>query len=150
VFVYDTYEPATHIHILYTCEAGIHTAELEALIELGVLSEEELKSAIITDYSPQRVGFSPGGVGYELSSINGVLNLGVDPLSLIAMVKEAFLKAGGVLLEEHAFKQAQVTQAHGLTYAHVCSRMITYVDVCSRRLTYVDVCWRILAYSDVF
>jgi lycopene cyclase CruP len=134
VCVYDTYEPATHTHILNTCEAGIQTAELEALIELGVLSEAELKSAIITDYSPQRVGFSPGGVGYVLASINGVLNLGVDPLSLIAMVKEAFLKAGGVLLEEHAFNQAQVTSrmltyARGarfqpstghLTYAHVC------------------------------
>jgi hypothetical protein len=116
---------------------------LEALIELGVLSEDELNSAIVTDYSPQRVGFSPGGVGYELSSINGVLNLGVDPLSLIAMVKEAFLKAGGVLLEEHAFKQAQVTQAH------VCSRMHTYAHVCSLMLTYAGVFWRILTYSDV-
>jgi hypothetical protein len=72
-----------------------------------------------------------------------VLNLGVDPLSLIAMVKEAFLKAGGVLLEEHAFKQAQVTQAH------VCSRMHTYAHVCSLMLTYAGVFWRILTYSDV-
>jgi len=37
-----------------------------------------------------------------------VLNLGVDPLSLIAMVKDSFLRNGGILLEEHAFKQAEV------------------------------------------
>ena len=37
-----------------------------------------------------------------------MLNLGVDPLSLIAMVKDSFLRNGGILLEEHAFKQAEV------------------------------------------
>jgi len=91
-----------------TQEWNISEKELFALVELGILTQEELNQAIITDYSPQRVGFSPDGVDYELATINGVLNLGVDPLSLIAMVKDSFLRNGGVLLEEHAFKQAQV------------------------------------------
>ena len=91
-----------------TQEWNISRKELVALVELGILTQEELDRAIITDYSPQRVGFSPDGEAYELDTINGVLNLGVDPLSLIAMVKDSFLRNGGLLLEEHAFKQARI------------------------------------------
>jgi len=91
-----------------TQEWNISRKELVALVELGILTQDEMDRAIVTDYSPQRVGFSPNGQSYELATINGVLNLGVDPLSLVAMVKESFLKNGGILLEEHAFKQAEV------------------------------------------
>ena len=91
-----------------TQEWNISRKELLALVELGILTQEQMDKAIVTDYSPQRVGFSPDGQPYELATINGVLNLGVDPLSLIAMVKDSFLDKGGILLEEHAFKQAQV------------------------------------------
>jgi lycopene cyclase CruP len=91
-----------------TQEWNISRKELVALVELGVLTQEEMDRTIVTDYSPQRVGFSPDGVAYELATINGVLNLGVDPLTLIELVKESFLRNGGILLEQHAFQQAQV------------------------------------------
>ena len=91
-----------------TQEWNISRKELVALVELGVLTQEEMDRTIVTDYSPQRVGFSPDGVDYELATINGVLNLGVDPLTLIELVKQSFLRNGGILLEQHAFQQAQV------------------------------------------
>lgn len=91
-----------------TQEWNISRRELVALVETGVLTEAELDAIIVSDFSPQRVGFTADGEDYLLDTIKGVLNLGVDPLSLIAKVRASFLAAGGTLLERHAFQEVNV------------------------------------------
>jgi len=112
-----------------TQEWNISRKELDVLAELGILrhelgrpdppattrshscyprSKEQLDQAIVTEYNPQRVGFTAGGESYSLDKIRGVLNLGVDPLELIKLVKDKFVGSGGVLLEQRGFTRADV------------------------------------------
>lgn len=85
-------------------EWNISRRELQVFLTLGLLSEAELEGAIATQYSPARVGFHKG---VELW-IDGVLNVGVDPVYLLETLKQRFLNAGGHLFEHTAFKGAVV------------------------------------------
>jgi lycopene cyclase CruP len=85
-------------------EWNISRKELDALLELDLLSLAELEQAIVTTYNPARVGFH-GGI--ELW-VKDILNIGVDPVFLLATLKEKFLAAGGRLLEETGFDRATV------------------------------------------
>jgi lycopene cyclase CruP len=78
--------------------------ELGALLELDLLSSEELEQAIATTYNPARVGFH-GGV--ELW-VKDILNIGVDPVFLLATLKDKFLAAGGKLLEQTGFDRTTI------------------------------------------
>jgi lycopene cyclase CruP len=77
-------------------EWNVSRRELGILLELDLLTEEELERAIATEYNPARVGFH-GGV--ELW-VKDILNIGVDPMFLLATLKARFLGAGGQLLEQ--------------------------------------------------
>jgi lycopene cyclase CruP len=85
-------------------EWNISKKELEAFLELGLLTEMELASAIATAYNPARVGFH-GGI--ELW-VKDILNIGVDPIFLLATLKAKFLAAGGKLLEQTGFDRATI------------------------------------------
>jgi lycopene cyclase CruP len=85
-------------------EWNISRPELEAFLELDLLTPEELQQAIATEYNPGRVGFL-GGV--ELW-VRDVLNIGVDPVFLLEALKRKFLASGGKLLEKTGFKNAVV------------------------------------------
>ncbi|MBH8562135.1 FAD-binding oxidoreductase [Nostoc sp. CENA67] len=85
-------------------EWNISRQELEVFVELNLLSEEELETAIATQYNPARVGFQ-GGVEVW---VENVLNIGVDPVYLLATLKSKFLAAGGKLLENTPFTEAVV------------------------------------------
>ena len=85
-------------------EWNISRQELEVFVELNLLSEEELQTAIATKYNPARVGFQ-GGVEVW---VENVLNIGVDPVYLLATLKSKFLAAGGKLLENTPFTEAVV------------------------------------------
>ncbi|MDJ0595440.1 MAG: lycopene cyclase family protein [Pleurocapsa sp. MO_226.B13] len=85
-------------------EWNISRDELETFIELNLLTPEELETAIATEYNPARVGFQPGNEIW----VKDVLNIGVDPVSLLEMLKQKFIQAGGKLLENTAFKAATV------------------------------------------
>ncbi|MGB3612378.1 MAG: FAD-dependent oxidoreductase [Elainellaceae cyanobacterium] len=74
-------------------------SELQVFCDLGLLTADELEAAIATEYNPARVAFH-GGV--ELW-VNDVLNIGVDPVALLEMLKAKFLAAGGALLEHTPF-----------------------------------------------
>ncbi len=78
--------------------------ELQALIELGLLTAEELEGAIASEYNPVRIKFD-GGQEYW---VRDVLNVGVSPAKLLAILKDNFLAAGGVLWERAAFESATV------------------------------------------
>jgi lycopene cyclase CruP len=85
-------------------EWNISRKELNALLELQLLTEQELEQAIATIYNPARVGFH-GGI--ELW-VKDILNIGVDPVFLLATLKDKFLAAGGKLLEQTGFDRATI------------------------------------------
>ena len=85
-------------------EWNISRDELQVLVALGLLSEEELSAAIASEYNPARVSFSGGDDLW----VENVLNIGVDPVYLLERLKQVFLAAGGVLLEQTPFQQARV------------------------------------------
>jgi lycopene cyclase CruP len=85
-------------------EWNISRPELETFLALDLLTAAELEQAIATEYNPGRVGFH-GGI--ELW-VRDVLNIGVDPVFLLATLKAKFLDRGGRLLENQGFQQAIV------------------------------------------
>lgn len=85
-------------------EWNISRKELSVLTELGLLTETELEQTIATIYNPARIRFLEGPEVW----VKDVLNIGVDPVSLLEMLKQRFLAAGGQLFEQTPFEQAIV------------------------------------------
>lgn len=83
-------------------EWNISRPELEAFVELNLLSPEELQQAIATQYNPARVSFASG----QEIWVEDVLNIGIDPVYLLDTLKTRFLAAGGKLLENTPFTAA--------------------------------------------
>ncbi len=76
-------------------EWNISRSELAALVELELLCEVELATAIVTEYNPARIAF-PNTPDIW---VRDVLNIGVDPVYLLATLKTKFLEWGGKLFE---------------------------------------------------
>lgn len=85
-------------------EWNISRKELQVLVDLGLLSLQELEQAIVTEYNPARISFDKG---VELW-VEDVLNVGVDPVFLLETLKTKFLADGGQLFEQSAFETAVV------------------------------------------
>ncbi|MCY7332313.1 MAG: FAD-binding oxidoreductase, partial [Pseudanabaena sp. CAN_BIN31] len=96
-------------------EWNISRQELNAFLELGLLTEAELETAIATVYNPARVGFQGGKDLW----VRDILNIGVDPVYLLEVLKQRFLDAGGTLWEQAKFKQA-IAYADGISVEVVC------------------------------
>ncbi|WP_373479503.1 FAD-binding oxidoreductase [Geminocystis sp.] len=87
-------------------EWNISRHELNCLLELELLTPNELEMIIFTEYNPARISFHQG---YELW-IKDVLNVGVSPKLLISIIQEKFLQLGGIILENTAFNNAMVSE----------------------------------------
>lgn len=87
-------------------EWNISRQELDAFVELELLSEAELESAIATQFNPVRVSFSEDADIF----VKDVLNIGVDPVYLLETLKQSFLRNGGNLLENTPFESVEVYQ----------------------------------------
>ncbi|GAB4148854.1 MAG: lycopene cyclase family protein [Cyanobacteria bacterium J069] len=85
-------------------EWNISRRELTVLLELQLLSQEELDAAIASEYNPARIAFHGGA---ELW-VRDVLNVGVSPRALLDTLKAKFLAEGGHLLEQTGFESAIV------------------------------------------
>lgn len=85
-------------------EWNISAAELQVFLELDLLTEAELEQVQVTRYNPARIGFNGGPEFW----IRDVLNIGVDPVALLEILKGRFLQAGGMLMERTPFVQATV------------------------------------------
>jgi len=85
-------------------EWNISRRELAALVDLGLLTEDELDSVIASEYNPARIQFGEGDPLW----VEDVLNVGVDPRGLLEQLKAKFLAAGGQLFENTAFDSAWV------------------------------------------
>ncbi|PRW45123.1 fad dependent oxidoreductase [Chlorella sorokiniana] len=76
-------------------EWNISKKEVEELVELGVLSQQDVEASISVEFNPVRVGFAGGSDLWT----RDVLNLGVSPARLVAAARARFEEAGGVVLE---------------------------------------------------
>ncbi len=85
-------------------EWNVSRAELNVLLELDLLTTEELETAIVTEYNPARISFFQG---HELF-VKDILNIGVYPLDLLEKLKEKFLLFGGKILENTPFISALI------------------------------------------
>jgi len=105
-------------------EWNISMDELLELVELGVLTQEDIDEAVQTEFPACRSGFKneevtplsgtyfTNGVGYETTTPD-VLNLGVAPSILIENVKQRFVSMGGVVKEFQPLKQVVVSESVG-------------------------------------
>eukprot|EP00898_Chlorokybus_atmophyticus_P002864 jgi/Chlat1/3579/Chrsp234S03597 len=80
-------------------EWNISRREMAVFSELGLLTEQEIEQAIVTEFNPVRVGFR----GLVDITTEGILNCGVDPCYLIETLKNKLLQLGGTILEYTAF-----------------------------------------------
>ena len=85
-------------------EWNISAAELQVFVDLELLTEAELERVQVTRYNPARIGFHGGPEFW----IRDVLNIGVDPVGLLEILKARFLEAGGILMEKTPFEGATV------------------------------------------
>lgn len=85
-------------------EWNISRHELQVLLELDLLTSEEIEKAIVTEYNPARVSF---GSDTEVW-VENVLNIGVYPVYLLETLKQRFLEKGGKLFENTPFTEAVV------------------------------------------
>jgi lycopene cyclase CruP len=75
--------------------------ELQVLVELELLSSEQLEAAITSEFNPNRIAFEGGPEFW----VRDVLNVGVSPVDLLECLKQRFLQQGGHLLEHTAFER---------------------------------------------
>lgn len=95
-------------------EWNISRKELDAFVELNLLSVAELESAIATEYNPARISF-PNTPDIW---VRDVLNIGIDPIYLLETLKQRFLQAGGKLFENTPFHAATI-HPNGVTIESV-------------------------------
>ncbi|MGB7417353.1 MAG: FAD-binding oxidoreductase, partial [Thermosynechococcaceae cyanobacterium] len=85
-------------------EWNVSRTEMITLVELGLLSLEQLEATISSQFNPLRVKFHGGREIW----VRDVLNLGIDPVALLEALKQRFLALGGYLLENTPFEQVTV------------------------------------------
>lgn len=79
-------------------EWNISRSELNTLVEMELLTPQELREVIYTEYNPARVQFHGG----EPLWVKNILNIGVSPKALLQILKEKFLTWGGKIFENNA------------------------------------------------
>ena len=100
-------------------EWNISRHELDVLIELKLLTPEELETSISSEFNPIRVKFGNTELWTE-----DVLNIGVNPVYLLETLKQKFLTAGGTLLENTGFAGA-IVHPNGVQILLQPSRSLT-------------------------
>ncbi len=76
--------------------------ELQVLVELELLTPEQLEDAIASEFNPNRIAFHGGPEFW----VKDVLNVGVSPVYLLECLKQRFVEAGGYLFENTRFEHA--------------------------------------------
>nr|XP_043623880.1 uncharacterized protein LOC122595563 [Erigeron canadensis] len=87
-------------------EWNISRKELLELVEIGILTEDEIEQATTSVFNPNRCGFETKG---EIWVLN-ILNLGVSPAKLVDIMKERFTSLGGVVFEGCSVSSINVYQ----------------------------------------
>lgn len=87
-----------------TQEWNSSRAEMQVLVELGLITPAQLDACITSEYNPVRVGFTGG----EDIWVPDCLNIGVTPRALLQIVRDRFESLGGVIHEHTEFRSATV------------------------------------------
>ncbi|CAL9106196.1 uncharacterized protein LOC135633698 isoform X1 [Musa acuminata AAA Group] len=93
-------------------EWNISRKELLELVEVGILTKEEIEHIIAVKFNPNRCGFEKKGDIW----VEDVLNLGVSPANLVETVKRRFISLGGKVFEAkvvssiHIYDDAAIVQ----------------------------------------
>ncbi len=85
-------------------EWNISRSDLDIFVELDLLTPAELEQAMVTHCSRSAIRFP----GAKPIWVEGVLDIGIDPVYLLAVLKEKFLQWGGQLFEHTAFVGATI------------------------------------------
>uniref|UniRef100_A0A0E0ELK8 Uncharacterized protein n=1 Tax=Oryza meridionalis TaxID=40149 RepID=A0A0E0ELK8_9ORYZ len=85
-------------------EWNISRKELMELVEVGILSEEEMEQIISSDFNPSRCAFESKGEIW----VENILNLGISPAKLVDIMKERFVSSGGVIFEGKSLSSISV------------------------------------------
>lgn len=104
-------------------EWNISMDEMVELVELGVLTNQDIVDAVTTEFPACRSGFkneeadtigsyAENGIGYECITAD-VLNLGVAPKILIENVKNRFIELGGVVKESTRIQGIDISEKLG-------------------------------------
>lgn len=105
-------------------EWNISMDELEELLELGLLTQEDIDAVVTTEFPACRSGFKnkevtplaggyfDNGIGYECMTPD-VLNLGVAPAELLERVSKRFLAIGGKIKEQTRLQGVCVSESIG-------------------------------------
>ncbi|MFS7980188.1 putative lycopene beta-cyclase [Helianthus anomalus] len=87
-------------------EWNISRKELLELVDVGVLTEDDIEQATTSVFNPNRCGFESKGEIW----VSNILNLGVSPAKLIDIVRERFTSLGGVIFEGCSVSSINVYQ----------------------------------------
>ncbi|KAH7861462.1 hypothetical protein Vadar_026527 [Vaccinium darrowii] len=93
-------------------EWNISRKELLELVEVGIMTEDDIEQAIAALFNPNRCGFEGRGEIW----VEDILNLGISPAKLIEIVKKRFVSLGGIIFEGNGvsgisiYKDAAVLQ----------------------------------------
>ncbi|KAG8047242.1 hypothetical protein GUJ93_ZPchr0008g12539 [Zizania palustris] len=85
-------------------EWNISRKELMEIVEVGILSEEEIEQIISSDFNPNRCGFESKGEIW----VENILNLGISPAKLVEIMKERFISSGGTVFEGKSLSSISV------------------------------------------
>ncbi|KAJ3677461.1 hypothetical protein LUZ60_003185 [Juncus effusus] len=85
-------------------EWNISKKEMLELVQIGVLSEEEIDYVITSEFNPNRCGFENKGEIW----VENILNLGVSPAKLLEVVKKRFISLGGKLFEGRSLENISI------------------------------------------
>jgi hypothetical protein len=105
-------------------EWNISMEELLELLELGILTQDDIDAVIMTEFpacrsgfkneevTPLKGGYFENGIGYECLTPD-VLNLGVAPSLLLERVAKRFTELGGVIKEQTRLSGVCVSELIG-------------------------------------
>jgi len=106
-------------------EWNISRKELLELVDLGLITLDEMENVITTEFPGCRSGFKNSEVtplkgsyldnkiGYECFTPN-VLNLGISPTKLLEIVSKRFTEIGGIIIDESFVKGVIVSEQKGV------------------------------------
>ncbi|XP_057460964.1 uncharacterized protein LOC130751375 isoform X4 [Actinidia eriantha] len=79
-------------------EWNISRKELLELVEVGIMTENDIEQATSAIFNPNRCGFEGKGEIW----VEDILNLGVSPAKLVEVMKKRFDSLGGIIFEGYS------------------------------------------------
>jgi lycopene cyclase CruA len=94
-------------------EWNISERELNALVQHGIFTQDEVGKTVGTRYARGLISFDATGTGVPACSLQlqGVLDVALNAQAVLDMARAKFLQAGGTILEGRAFRKLHVAKS---------------------------------------